>query len=201
MVGSNPKFSLLWPGAPALDRGLFYRLCHPPRHALVKDAGKNAIVRGPRDAPGNRVGRRDLHLISDPRGPGIQRSAEDPGKCEHIVDLVGEVAPARSDHGSTRVLCPIRHDLGTGLAMAKTIASRFIDLTISSVTSPAVETPIKTSAPCMASAKLPARAGRFVSSAIINLYLFSYSPGRPRKIVPLVSQTMISFTRVQTSGL
>ena len=66
---------------------------------------------------------------------------------------------------------------GVGLAQAKTMASLFMVFTISVVTVPGAETPMKTSAPTSMSAREPAFFSRFVTSAISSL--IQLRPSRP----------------------
>ena len=48
---------------------------------------------------GNRVNRRNLHLVSDGGGASVQRATEDIGETEDVVDLVVIVAAACGDDG------------------------------------------------------------------------------------------------------
>src|SRR5699024_3936647 len=48
---------------------------------------------------GHGVGGGDEYVIGDPRGAGIEESAEHPGGGQHVVDLVGEVAAPGGHHG------------------------------------------------------------------------------------------------------
>jgi hypothetical protein len=78
---------------------------------------------------------------------------------------------------------------GIGFAIAKTMASVFMDATISFVTRPGPETPINTSAPFIASARVPDSPLRFVmdaSSAFAELDALSLL------IIPFRSQQIIS---------
>ena len=67
---------------------------------------------------------------------------------------------------------------GVGFAIAMMTASSFIERTMSSVTQPATETPMKTSAPLMTSLSAPFSCSRFVIFAIASLYGFMPC-GRP----------------------
>ena len=58
------------------------------------------------------------------RGPHVERAAEDAGEGQHVVDLVREVAAPGGDHRGVAG-APRRGAIsGSGLARAKTIASR-----------------------------------------------------------------------------
>src|SRR5512136_336340 len=83
---------------------------------------------------------------------------------------------------------------GTGFAMAKTTAPGFMDRIIFPVTIRGAETPMKTSAPFMASARVPVRPSRFVSWAMMYLYLFFRRSGRSRWMIPFRSQMIMSPT-------
>ena len=83
---------------------------------------------------------------------------------------------------------------GVGLAIAKRIGSLAIDLTISSLTQPAAEIPRNTSAPFIASESEPSRWERLVISAISCLTALSL--GSPLQIIPLLSQSVMSFTPI-----
>ena len=65
---------------------------HLVRHVLARQVGQG-------------LGRGDLHLVIDGAGPHVERAAEDVGKAQHVVDLVGIVGAARGHDG-------IRSDLG-----------------------------------------------------------------------------------------
>ena len=48
---------------------------------------------------GDRLDRGQLHLFVDGGGADVQGAAEDEGKAQHVVDLVGIVGPSGGDHG------------------------------------------------------------------------------------------------------
>ena len=62
-------------------------------------------------AGGNRMGGRQLHLLIDARGAGVERAAEDARKAQHVVDLVRIVGPA-GGHDGDIWLSLLGHDLG-----------------------------------------------------------------------------------------
>ena len=63
-----------------------------------------------------RFGGGDLHRFVDGAGAHIQRAAEDIGKAQHIVDLVGIVAAAGGDDGvGAHGLHIFRRDFGIGI--------------------------------------------------------------------------------------
>ncbi len=78
---------------------------------------------------------------------------------------------------------------GTGLAMAKRMASRFMEATISGVTMPGAETPTKISAPFKASARVPVFPSRLVTSAIFCCIQFN--PSVDRETMPTLSHMVI----------
>ena len=56
---------------------------------------------------------RHLHLLVDGARAAIERSPEDVGEAEHVVDLVGEIRAPGADHGvGPRLAGDLRHDLG-----------------------------------------------------------------------------------------
>ena len=65
---------------------------------------------------GERVRGRDLHLHVDRLGAHVERAAEDIGKSEDVVDLVGIVgAPGGDDHVVARLLRVFRRDFRVGV--------------------------------------------------------------------------------------
>ena len=56
-----------------------------------------------------------FHLLVDVAGADIEGAAEDAGECQHVVDLVGEVAAAGGHHAGTACLGVIGEDLGGGV--------------------------------------------------------------------------------------
>ena len=58
------------------------------------------------------IGRSNLHLLVDILRTHIQRTAEDAGECQEVVDLIREIRAARADHARTCLLGKIRQDLG-----------------------------------------------------------------------------------------
>jgi hypothetical protein len=48
---------------------------------------------------GQRLGGGDLHVVVDGRCPHVERAAEDVGKAQDIVDLVGIIGPSGGDDG------------------------------------------------------------------------------------------------------
>ncbi len=65
---------------------------------------------------GERLGSGDLHRLVDRASTHIERSAEDVGKAENVVDLVGIVAAAGGDDRvRTGFACFFRCDLGIGI--------------------------------------------------------------------------------------
>ena len=79
---------------------------------------------------------------------------------------------------------------GTGFDIANTIASLFIVSTICSVTMPGADTPISTSAPSMASFRVPARLFLFV---VLHISIFAgLRSVLSFEIMPLLSQRMMS---------
>ena len=63
--------------------------------------------------------RRDLHGAVDVRRPYVQRTAEDAGKAQDVVDLVGEVGAPRSHHGGACGTGVLGVDLGRGVGAGK----------------------------------------------------------------------------------
>ena len=80
---------------------------------------------------------------------------------------------------------------GTGFAIAITMALSAIEATISSLTHPGAETPIKISAPLRASASVPRLCSLFENSAISCFA--GVMPSLPRQIMPLRSHIITSF--------
>jgi len=78
---------------------------------------------------------------------------------------------------------------GSGFAMAKTTGARFIDRTISGVTRFLAETPMKTSAPRIASARVRA----FVLAKNGCRYRFTPSVRPSCRIPPMSERTRFSF--------
>jgi len=69
---------------------------------------------------GNRMGGSNLHFLVDPGGPHVQRAAEDEGKAENIVDLVGIVgASGGNDRIGPRRLGVGRGDFRIGVGHRK----------------------------------------------------------------------------------
>ena len=67
------------------------------------------------DDGSDRLSRRDLHLIVDVACTHVERTAEDAGESEHVVDLVGEIAAAGADDLRTCGCRLVGHDLGHGV--------------------------------------------------------------------------------------
>ena len=78
---------------------------------------------------------------------------------------------------------------GTGFAMANRIASLFMEATISLETIFGAETPTKMSAPFNASASVPVRSSRFVTSVICCCIQFRF--GEFLEMIPLMSHIVI----------
>src|ERR1043165_7091285 len=83
-------------------------LLHGQRHALryceVEHAGNNIVwskLAGGKEA-GNRLCGGELHLLRDLCGPDVERTSKNSGESEHVIDLVGIVAPARGDNPGMR---------------------------------------------------------------------------------------------------
>ena len=75
---------------------------------LVGDLGAGEL--------GQRLGRGDLHGVVDGRGLHVERAAEDEGKAQHVVDLVGVVgAPGRHDGVIAHGEDVLGRDLGIGV--------------------------------------------------------------------------------------
>ena len=70
------------------------------RDGGVEDAGHDVagvqFLRGHRIGDG--LGGGDQHLLGDVRGAGVQQPAEEPREGQHVVDLVGEIAPPGGNH-------------------------------------------------------------------------------------------------------
>ena len=76
---------------------------HLVRHVLARQVGQG-------------LGRSDLHLFIDGAGPHVERAAEDVGKAQDVVDLVGIVgAPRRHDGIRSDLGHFLRGDLGIGI--------------------------------------------------------------------------------------
>ncbi len=52
------------------------------------------------DDVGDGVSSGQLHFVADALGAGIQQAAEEPGKAEHVVQLIGEITAAGADDAS-----------------------------------------------------------------------------------------------------
>ncbi len=89
-------------GVPGQVREL--RVGRRPRRRLEASPalnGKDPFGRRLDHDLGKRASRGDLHLLVDDLRAGIERAAEHPGKRQHVVDLIQEVAAARGDdHGA-----------------------------------------------------------------------------------------------------
>ena len=105
------------------------------RHDVV---GGQLVVR---DDSGQRLGGRKLHRRRDLACPYVERSAEDAGESEHVVDLVRVVRPAGRDYGRD-VVDLLGMTSGVGFAIAKTIALSAIRRTASTLTAPGAERPM-----------------------------------------------------------
>ena len=66
---------------------------------------------------------------------------------------------------------------GSGFAIAKITGSLFKDFTISSVKTPAAETPIKTSAPTQISARVVSLVMEAFAIYYLNTFIPSFLPG------------------------
>ena len=130
-------------GALVLDmgfHGLADRLGNPGIKGLRHDKVLIPLLIG--NQAGNGFSGGQLHFLRNLGSPAFQCALEDARESHHIVHLVGEIA-------APGIIS------GTGFAIAKRIASWFIEATISAVTMPGAETPTKISAPFKASARVP----------------------------------------------
>ncbi len=134
---------------------LCHSLSHGPGHVSVEDAWQDMSPMRFVDAPGDRMSRSHLHFVGDPGGTRIQRPPEYARECEHIVDLVWKIAAAVPTTAAPAAVAASGQISGTGLAIAKTMGSLFIDRIIAWVMIPGLETPITASAPSIASASEP----------------------------------------------
>ena len=76
------------------------------------EAGGDRIDRRIARELGDGIDRGLLHLLIDCGGADVERAAEDEGKAQDVVDLIGEVGATGTDHGvGTRFAGLIRHDL------------------------------------------------------------------------------------------
>ena len=93
-----------------------------------RDHVRRRIARQLRDG----LDRRELHLLVDRGGADIERAAEDEGKAQDVVDLVGEVRAAGADHRVGPRLARLSGMIsGVGLASAMISGLSAICLTIS----------------------------------------------------------------------
>jgi len=122
------------------------------------------------------MGSGNLHLIGYTGGTGIKRTAEYAGKRKHVVDLFEKslrpvptiAAPALLRH---------RPDFRHRVCHRKDDRVPVHRPDHLPVTTSGAETPMKTSPVHGHPARVPARRA-LVSSAMMNLYLFRYSPSR-----------------------
>ena len=144
---SDPRHS-------ALARCLRRRLGDRVPDARIEGLGEN-VVRAQLlvgDQRCKSLRGRNLHRVVDIARPDVQSAAEDTGEAQDVVDLVGEVASACGYHCRARRLGLIGEDLG----QAKMMGSFAMVRTMSCVRVPGADTPMKTSAPLMTSARDPA---------------------------------------------
>ena len=86
------------PAAPALFGCISNGFCHGFCNLLVKDVGKDTIALRPGYILCYCVRCGNFHLVSNPCRAGIERPAEYSREREHVIDLVGEIAPAGPDN-------------------------------------------------------------------------------------------------------
>ena len=99
------------------------------------------------------VDRRDLHGLVDLGGADIERAAEDIGKAQDVVHLVGEVRASGADQGVGRALSASSGMIsGVGLASAMISGRGAIRAAISGLSTPGADRPRKISAPSITSA-------------------------------------------------
>ena len=109
---------------------------HDPDQARVKGFGDQvvgaegqlfALIGGGSLGGGGGTGKRcnpvdtgDLHLVIDGGCPHIQRTAEDKGKAQYVVDLIGKIRPARCDNRiRSHRTGQIGHDFRRGVGQRK----------------------------------------------------------------------------------
>ncbi len=103
----------------------------------------------------------ELHRLIDGRGGDVERAAEDVGKAEDVVDLIGIIrAPGADQRVWTRLDGGSGSISGVGLASAMMSGRGPIFFAISGVRTPPAESPRNTSAPPMTSASRRALVSR-----------------------------------------
>ena len=120
MRGRSPGLASR-PCDAALSRGLCRGICHGISHPWVEGVGKDVVCLQlavtHQACDGAR--RRDLHGAVDVRRPYVQRTAEDAGKAQDVVDLVGEVGASRGHHDGACRAGVLGVDLGRGVGAGK----------------------------------------------------------------------------------
>ncbi len=132
-----------------------YGLYHTP----VENLRKDPVFLWPFDITGKCMSGGNLHLIRDPCCTDIESPAEDPRKCKGIIDLVGKITAPGSDNCCPGQRASSGNISGMGFARAKMMGSLFIDRTIAGVMIAGTDTPIQTSAPCIASSSVSGPPG------------------------------------------
>jgi len=83
-----------------VQRRLGYGIDHPCNDLRVEYAGDDVIPLQVfiGDAGGDGFGRGHLHLFVDGPCKTLQRSTKDPRKTQHIIHLIGKIAPPRGQN-------------------------------------------------------------------------------------------------------
>src|SRR5206468_11742775 len=116
-------------GHPGVAGGARHALGDRGGDAFVENAWNDVLRRELTGghARGQGVRRRDLHLIVHGSRTGVEESAEEAGEAQDVVDLVWIVG-APGGHDAHVTLGFLGLDLGSGLAIAKTMGSRAMRL-------------------------------------------------------------------------
>ena len=128
-------------------------------------------------------------LISDARQSSAPRKM--PGNAKTLLIWLGKSLLPVPTTAAPALIAKSGMISGTGFAIGSTIGFFAIEATISSVTIPGAETPMKMSAPCIASASVPVFLSGLVNSAIA--FLAGLSLSSPLQIMPLLSHIITLF--------
>jgi len=94
-----------------------YGICDGAGNAHIEGGGNNVgfgkLPVG--NEGGEGAGGCDLHFIVDGGGTAIERTAEDTGECENVVDLVREIRSSRADDSCTGLERELGHNFGGGI--------------------------------------------------------------------------------------
>ena len=97
---------------PRIERARDQRARAKPLRFTAVEAGGDRIDRRIARELGDGIDRGLLHLLIDRGGADVERAAEDEGKAQDVVDLIGEVGSPGADHRvGARFPRFVRHDL------------------------------------------------------------------------------------------